>query len=184
MSLSTRVKLVRLAREFDALIICDDVYDCLAWHIPPNSSTSGLLGDDDGHDKVKALSRAAVPRIVDVDRVIDRGAQRPGADGFGNVMSNGSFSKICGPGVRTGWVEGQSDFFQVTISKMSQFVLIIRNQELRLWPMPSHKPAPRDQAAPPLGSRVSSWGKYSRQAISRATLQRCSFPATNADGGS
>jgi DNA-binding transcriptional MocR family regulator len=47
-----------------------------------------------------------IPRIVDVDATLDGGAEREGADGFGNVMSNASFSKIVGPGVRTGWVEG------------------------------------------------------------------------------
>ena len=102
MSLSARVKLVRLAREFDALIICDDVYDFLAWHIP---STSKLASGEAPHH-VKPILKAAVPRIVDVDRVIDGGSERHGSDGFGNVISNGTFSKICGPGVRTGWIEG------------------------------------------------------------------------------
>jgi len=95
MPLDSRLKLVRLARQFDALVICDDVYDCLAWHIP-----------EAGRSPVP-LSRAAIPRIVDVDKILDGGTDRTGADGFGNVLSNGTFSKITGPGVRTGWVEGQ-----------------------------------------------------------------------------
>lgn len=84
---------MRLAREYDALIITDDVYDFLQW---PASLTAQKL----------SLDKAILPRIVDVDRFLDGGAEREGADGFGNVASNGSFSKICGPGLRTGWCEG------------------------------------------------------------------------------
>ncbi|KAF2087045.1 PLP-dependent transferase [Saccharata proteae CBS 121410] len=91
MPLARREKLVRLAREYDALIVTDDVYDFLQWpadltHLIPR--------------------KANLPRLVDIDRFLDGGAERQGADGFGNVASNGSFSKICGPGLRTGWVEG------------------------------------------------------------------------------
>jgi|TARA_R110002003_G_scaffold2062_5_gene23958 DNA-binding transcriptional MocR family regulator len=84
-----------VAREFDALVITDDVYDFLQW---PSNLTSQTM----------ALQEAAMPRIVDVDRYLDGGAEREGADGFGNAVSNGSFSKICGPGLRTGWCEGTS----------------------------------------------------------------------------
>jgi DNA-binding transcriptional MocR family regulator len=104
MTLSARRDLVRLAREFDALIITDDVYDCLYWPIRASSSHS--------HDALKA----AVPRLVDVDAVLDGGADRSGADGFGNVMSNASFSKIVGPGVRTGWIEGKPFQTQLAFS--------------------------------------------------------------------
>jgi DNA-binding transcriptional MocR family regulator len=93
MSLRRRIELVRVAREFDALIITDDVYDFLQWPSSRSPSTS-------------SLDKAILPRIVDIDRYIDGGAERAGADGFGNAASNGSFSKICGPGLRTGWVEG------------------------------------------------------------------------------
>jgi len=82
-----------LAREYDALIITDDVYDFLQW---PSSLTAESL----------SVQKAILPRIVDVDRYLDGGAEREGADGFGNAASNGSFSKICGPGLRTGWCEG------------------------------------------------------------------------------
>ncbi|KAF2461925.1 pyridoxal phosphate-dependent transferase [Lineolata rhizophorae] len=92
MSLRRREDLVRVAREFDALIITDDVYDHLQWSAKPSPKA--------------VLDKAVLPRIVDVDRYLDGGAERDGADGFGNAASNGSFSKICGPGVRTGWVEG------------------------------------------------------------------------------
>lgn len=93
MSLSRREELVRLAREYDALIITDDVYDFLQW---PSSLNPGTL----------SIEKASLPRIVDVDRYLDGGAERHGADGFGNAVSNGSFSKIFGPGLRTGWCEG------------------------------------------------------------------------------
>jgi DNA-binding transcriptional MocR family regulator len=93
MSLRRREQLVRVAREYDALVITDDVYDFLQW--PSSATTDG-----------SSLKTAVLPRIVDVDSYLDGGAEREGADGFGNAASNGSFSKICGPGLRTGWMEG------------------------------------------------------------------------------
>ena len=95
MTLKRREELVRLAREYDALIITDDVYDFLQW--PASLSANHL-----------SLDKAILPRIVDIDRYLDGGAERDGADGFGNAASNGSFSKIAGPGLRTGWCEGTS----------------------------------------------------------------------------
>lgn len=80
-----------MAREYDALIITDDVYDVLQW---PGSGTN------------QPLDKAILPRVVDVDRYLDGGPERDGADGFGNAASNGSFSKIAGPGLRAGWCEG------------------------------------------------------------------------------
>jgi DNA-binding transcriptional MocR family regulator len=94
MTLSARQDLVRLAREYDALIICDDVYDFLYWSVDNKTQSN------------TELHKAVIPRLVDVDATLDGGAERHGTDGFGNVMSNGSFSKIVGPGVRTGWAEG------------------------------------------------------------------------------
>ncbi|KAI9831041.1 MAG: hypothetical protein M1819_005279 [Sarea resinae] len=93
MSLNRRQELVRLARRYDALIVTDDVYDCLQWSTSPGNGQA-------------PLRKAVEPRIVDVDRYLDGGAERPGSDGFGNAVSNGSFSKIVGPGFRTGWAEG------------------------------------------------------------------------------
>ena len=93
MSLGRREELVRIAREYDALIITDDVYDFHRWHGSPTAVA-------------KSYDKAVFPRIVDVDRYLDGGAEREDADGFGNAVSNGSFSKICAPGLRTGWCEG------------------------------------------------------------------------------
>jgi DNA-binding transcriptional MocR family regulator len=93
MSLSCRQKLVQLARKYDALIITDDVYDFLQWPTSPSPSTSS--------------NAALLPRLVDVDRTME---PVPSADSFGNAMSNGSFSKIVGPGVRTGWADATPKF--------------------------------------------------------------------------
>ncbi|KAJ5835480.1 Pyridoxal phosphate-dependent transferase major region subdomain 1 [Penicillium robsamsonii] len=83
MSHSRREALVRVARKYNALVVADDVYDFLSW---------GL-----GHPQL---------RLVDIDRVLDGGPE----DQFGNVVSNGSFSKLIGPGCRVGWAEGTKDF--------------------------------------------------------------------------
>ncbi|PFH59112.1 hypothetical protein XA68_12778 [Ophiocordyceps unilateralis] len=89
MSLRRRESLVRLARSHDALIISDDVYDFLQWPL-----------QGDAHLGVPTL-----PRLCDVDLAM--GLQ----DGpFGHAISNGSFSKIAGPGMRTGWVEASTAF--------------------------------------------------------------------------
>ena len=93
MSLRRRHQLVRLARRYDALIISDDVYDFLPWSEPT-------------HDQPK------MPRLVDVDHTMDGGVASP----FGNVVSNGSFSKILGPGLRTGWTES-TDLFAAGLSE-------------------------------------------------------------------
>ena len=88
MSVKRRIQLVQLARRFDALVITDDVYDQLQWY-------------SDSKIAAKAPDLASQPRIVDIDRFLDGGASE-----FGNAVSNGSFSKIIAPGVRTGWAEG------------------------------------------------------------------------------
>ncbi|KAH8602022.1 pyridoxal phosphate-dependent transferase [Bisporella sp. PMI_857] len=98
MSLSTRQSLVRLARKYDALIIADDVYDFLQWPAIPTDSHL---------NSPTTLRDALLPRLVDVDRTLE---PRPGPDDFGNAVSNGSFSKIVGPGVRTGWTEATPKF--------------------------------------------------------------------------
>ena len=101
MSLRRRQELVRLARRFDALLVADDVYDFLHW--PAEPSEVGL-------ETASIPPHQILPRLVDIDREIDGGTQRDGADGFGNACSNGSFSKIAGPGVRCGWLEGSEKF--------------------------------------------------------------------------
>jgi DNA-binding transcriptional MocR family regulator len=57
MSLARREQLVRVARQFDALVITDDVYDFLQF--PSSASNDAPF-----------LSHAYVPRVVDVDKFV------------------------------------------------------------------------------------------------------------------
>lgn len=105
MSLRRRRELVQLAREFDMLIVCDDVYDMLQWPTNCEESHGANL-----ETQLQAMEAAHIPRLVDVDRELDGGAERAEADGFGNAISNMTISKIAGPGLRVGWCEGSSKF--------------------------------------------------------------------------
>jgi DNA-binding transcriptional MocR family regulator len=105
MPLVTRESLVKLAREFDALIVCDDVYDFIWWDATTVDSKAPQ-GD--------LPFRAVLPRLVDVDRTLE---PRPAPTSFGNVLSNGSFSKISGPGVRTGWVQSSTALLAQSVSQ-------------------------------------------------------------------
>jgi DNA-binding transcriptional MocR family regulator len=91
MTLRRRQQLIRLARRYDTLIITDDVYDMLSWSLESKTTTPPVF-----------------PRLVDIDHTLEGGPATP----FGNAMSNGSFSKILGPGVRTGWAEGTPLFIE------------------------------------------------------------------------
>jgi DNA-binding transcriptional MocR family regulator len=97
MSLSRRHALVKLARKYDALIICDDVYDFLQWPVTTTPTTNLI-------PFIKPL-----PRLVDLDLPLGRSSHDPKDKHFGHVLSNGTFSKLIGPGVRTGWVEAAPD---------------------------------------------------------------------------
>ena len=99
MSLRRRKELLQLAREYDALIITDDVYDFLQWPSKVAIESEAI-----------SVEQAHLPRIVDLDRHLDGGTERTGADGFGNAVSNMSFSKISSPGLRCGWCEGTPKF--------------------------------------------------------------------------
>ncbi|KXH56863.1 aminotransferase [Colletotrichum nymphaeae SA-01] len=88
--LQTRKDLVALARKYDTLVVSDDVYDFLSW-------PEDLSAPDD-------TSGAVPPRLVDIDH------NMPGYSTWGNTLSNGSFSKVIGPGVRVGWADGTTAF--------------------------------------------------------------------------
>ncbi|KAL8838453.1 MAG: hypothetical protein Q9170_002128 [Blastenia crenularia] len=90
MPLHCRKALVNLAREYNALIISDDIYDMLQW---PSLS-------DEPHPPL--------PRLIDIDRTLH--IHSSDTYGFRHAVSNGSFSKIVGPGVRTGWVDAAPVF--------------------------------------------------------------------------
>ncbi|KAJ5771594.1 hypothetical protein N7520_002123 [Penicillium odoratum] len=92
MSLQRREELIRVAREYDALIICDDVYDMLCWALGPMSESTRV--------------QDSLNRLVDIECTLDDGP----IDRFGNVVSNGSFSKLIGPGCRVGWAQGTKAF--------------------------------------------------------------------------
>lgn len=95
MSLRRRKGLVELARKYNALVICDDVYDFLQWPLdePVNGQWPASM---------------KIPRLCDIDLLMENTEDDP--HGFGHAISNGSFSKISGPGVRTGWTEASPAF--------------------------------------------------------------------------
>ena len=86
MSESKCQKVVELARRFNLLVCCDDVYNLLHYTSKTNQSTSG-----------------APKRLVSYDN------QKDNDYGSGHVISNGSFSKILAPGVRVGWIESSTE---------------------------------------------------------------------------
>ncbi|XP_054724599.1 2-aminoadipate transaminase-like [Uloborus diversus] len=69
-------KLIKLCRNYGATIVCDDVYNLLHYDDSPVCPRRLFMHDDKSHH-----------------------------DYVGNVISNASFSKILGPGLRIGWLE-------------------------------------------------------------------------------
>ena len=93
-TLARRKALVQLARKYNCLVICDDVYDFLQWALS---------------DEWQSIPRQVrLPRLCDIDLALGPAEDDPGH--FGYAISNGTFSKIVGPGVRTGWVEASPAF--------------------------------------------------------------------------
>lgn len=103
--LARRESLVRLAREFDALLVTDDCYDFLSWTSKlPSHDIEEIVPEGNG-TKINSIPPSPPPRLVDID------ASLPGGDlKWGNAVSNGSFSKVIGPGLRCGWAEATQQF--------------------------------------------------------------------------
>lgn len=100
MSLWRRQGLVRLARQYNCLVVCDDVYDFLQWPVSSSIPSSSIP-----LPVVRPL-----PRLSDIDFALGPSAHDTDGKWFGHAISNGSFSKIIAPGMRTGWVDGTRDF--------------------------------------------------------------------------
>ncbi|XP_043202050.1 2-aminoadipate transaminase-like isoform X1 [Amphibalanus amphitrite] len=82
--------LVELARRFDVLLFCDDVYNLLTY--PPARVGPLLITYD--HDS------PPTPGVTPPTPV-------------GHVVSAGTFSKICAPGVRVGWLEAPPRMIEI-----------------------------------------------------------------------
>lgn len=87
--LETRRKVVKIARKWDMLVISDDVYDFLG----NDGDTSALTPD-----------KKLLPRLVTLDHEIGK-EQGMEDNEAGYTISNCSFSKLLGPGLRCGWIE-------------------------------------------------------------------------------
>ncbi len=103
MTVSRREGLVRLARKYDALVICDDVYDFLQWPV-----VSPLRPSSPSSPHAPPPTPTPLPRLVDIDLALGPDPCDPRH--FGHAISNGTFSKIVSPGMRTGWVEASPAF--------------------------------------------------------------------------
>ncbi|EGO59971.1 hypothetical protein NEUTE1DRAFT_145853 [Neurospora tetrasperma FGSC 2508] len=135
-SLARRHALVQLARKYDALIISDDVYDFLQWPVLPSSSSSPSspsnplslptplprLSDIDIslgpslHDLSLSAhyTRSSPSDIPNEQEEKDMQPLFPtrtiSSLHFGHAVSNGSFSKLLSPGLRTGWTHSTPAF--------------------------------------------------------------------------
>ncbi|KAL2121613.1 hypothetical protein VTJ04DRAFT_5640 [Mycothermus thermophilus] len=104
LSLPRREALVRLAREYDALIISDDVYDFLQWPVTPHSHSHSS-------SSLPPLSEfKPLPLLTQIDASLPPSPHNPPGKNFGHAVSNASFSKLVGPGTRTGWIHATPDF--------------------------------------------------------------------------
>lgn len=87
-SLKTRQKLLQVARRHDMLLLCDDVYDFLAYDL----QTKVLKLNHLDHDSL------------------------PEGYKYGNTISNCSFSKIIAPGLRVGYQETATQYLATQLA--------------------------------------------------------------------
>ncbi|KAL4955573.1 aminotransferase [Aspergillus filifer] len=136
-TLPRRESLVRLAREFNALLVTDDCYDFLSWTLESSSGSPVANG-------LKPLSTSPPlppPRLVDIDSSLDGDDPE-----WRNTVSNGSFSKVVGPGLRCGWAEATPAFIKrlnlvgATVSggAPGQFSSVLIEHVLRSGSLTSH----------------------------------------------
>lgn len=128
---------MRLARRYDALIIADDVYDFLQWPSDPSVAEENFNGET-----------ALLPRIVDIDRYIDGGP----IDEWGNAFSNGSFSKLIGPGMRVGWAEGTEKFSYGLSQAYVVHIFLHISKNVLVWLTKEYLEDHRGLAVPPHNS--------------------------------
>ncbi|KAI8096584.1 pyridoxal phosphate-dependent transferase [Halteromyces radiatus] len=96
--MNQRQRLVKLARKYNVLVICDDVYDILTYSDQQQS-------DDDKNNKNNDVVIIPPPkRVVAYDLELD--SAHP------VIISNGSFSKLLAPGARIGWLECHESLVQ------------------------------------------------------------------------
>ena len=86
MTYDQRIHLINLARKHDMLILCDDVYDLLNYP-----------GSEPTPPRIVTLDRFTLPEPTDDSTPI-----------AGNTISNLTFSKLLGPGLRVGWQESST----------------------------------------------------------------------------
>lgn len=117
MSVQDRIRLLNLARKYDILILCDDVYDLLEYDSDSDSAVS-QSPNTNYFASSNCLAPASLkslipPRLVTLDRWTlpkpDKSTSSTSSSSsspvFGNTISNLTFSKLLGPGLRVGWHE-------------------------------------------------------------------------------
>lgn len=93
-----RKKLVELAHKYNVLVLCDDVYELLC-----HTSAQPPI------PRVFAFEREYLQQVNNNN---NQNTNNDTTELRGCVVSNGTFSKIFGPGVRLGWWEAQDNIMK------------------------------------------------------------------------